>query len=332
MPPIILEPYLRPQVWGGTRLRETLGKAAPTNERIGESWEISGHPLHVSRVAEGPLTGTSLNDLWLRHRHEWCPHAEVARSACFPLLIKLLDCAEASSLQVHPNNQQAAELQPGETGKTEAWYVLHADPGSRLYTGLHPGVTEVQLRKHLAAGTVEEVLHAVTPQGGEAYLIPAGVPHAISAGLVLFEIEQCSDITLRLFDWNRVEADGHPRQLHVEDALRCLDWQHPPVNYSTPYVLPVVAQGVQAQRLVMCEWFVMDRIAVTTKWTTFADSLAIWFVVNGSGLLETTDGEWSRLCERGQMILTPPDSQHLRWTNQSTESLQLLRSTWGNRP
>lgn len=329
MPPIILEPYLRPQVWGGTRLRETLGKAAPAKERIGESWEISGHSLHVSRVAEGPLAGTSLNDLWLRHRHEWCLHAALSALPRFPLLVKLLDCAEASSLQVHPNNQQAAELQPGETGKTEAWYVLHADPGSRLYTGLQPGITKVQLQKHLAAGTVAEVLHVVRPQVGEAYLIPAGVPHAISAGLVLFEIEQCSDITLRLFDWNRVDAHGHPRQLHVDDALRCLDWQHPAVNCSPPRELPVIGQGVQAQQLVTCDWFVMDRITVTTEWTPPSDTLAIWFVVSGSVLLETAEGEWSRLCERGQTILTPPDSQHLRWKNQSTESLQLLRCSWG---
>ncbi len=332
MPPLVFEPFLRPQVWGGNRLRENFGKPAPVGERIGESWEVSGHPLHVSRVAEGPLAGITLNELWLRHRDEWCPHVEGVTSPRFPMLVKLLDCGEASSLQVHPNNAQAARLQPGETGetgKTEAWYVLHADPGSRLYTGLQPGVTEAELRHRLAAGTIEAVLHAVTPQVGEAYLIPAGVPHAISAGLVLFEIEQCSDITLRLFDWNRIDAQGRPRQLHVEEALRCLDWKHPAVNHSLPRELPVTGQGVQAQRLVTCEWFVMDRITISTAWTMPADALAIWFVINGSGLLETTEGKWSRTCHRGQTILTPPDSHHLRWRSQSTDSLQLLRCSWG---
>lgn len=330
MLPLVLDPFLRPQVWGGTRLRDGFGKRVAAGEKIGESWEVSGYPLHISRVAEGPLSGISLNDLWRTHRDEWCPHPELRKSLRFPWLVKLLDCGDASSWQVHPNNEQAARLQPGETGKTEAWYVLQTDPGSRLYTGLQPGVTEVELRKHLAAGTVAEVLHAVRPQVGEAYLIPAGVPHAISAGLVLFEIEQCSDITLRLFDWNRVDAHGHPRQLHVEEALRCLDWQHPAVNHSAPRELPVSERGVQAQRMVTCEWFVMDRITVMTEWATPAEALAIWFVVNGSGVLETTDGVWSRTCHRGQTILAPPDSQPLRWTNQSTEPLQLLRCTWGD--
>ncbi len=329
MLPLVLDPFLRPQVWGGARLRGGFNKRAAADAKIGESWEVSGHPLHISCVAEGPLSGISLNDLWRMHRDEWCPHPELRTSLRFPWLVKLLDCGEASSLQVHPNNAQAARWQPGETGKTEAWYVLHADPGSRLYTGLQPGVTEAELRHRLAAGTVEEVLHAVTPQVGEAYLIPAGVPHAISAGLVLFEIEQCSDITLRLFDWNRVDAQGRPRQLHVEEALRCLDWQHPAVNHSLPRELPVIRQGVQAQRLVTCEWFVMDRVTVLTEWATSADVLTIWFVVNGSGLLETTDGEWSRTCHRGQTILTPPDSQHLCWTSQLAEPLQLLRCSWG---
>ncbi len=331
MSPLVLEPFLRPQVWGGARLRQDFGKHAPAEAKIGESWEISGHPLHVSRVAEGPLAGVSLNDLWLQHRHEWCPDAALAAALRFPLLAKLLDCGAASSLQIHPNNEQATRLFPGETGKTEAWYVLDAAPDSRLYTGLLPGVTETELRGRLAEGTVVDILHAVAPRIGDAFLIPAGVPHAISAGLVLFEIEQCSDITLRLFDWNRVGNDGRPRQLHVDEALRCLDWQHPAVTRATPRDLPGGVAGVHSERLLAGEWFVMDRITVTIAWTTPADSLAIWFVVNGSGLLETTDHKGSRLCQRGQTVLTPPDSHSLQWSPQSVTGLELLRCSWGDR-
>lgn len=329
MSPLILEPFLRPQVWGGARLTQHFGKHAPAEAKIGESWEISGHPLHMSRVAAGPLAGVSLNDLWLRHRHEWCPDLALAKSPRFPLLVKLLDCGKASSVQVHPNNEQAVQIAPGETGKTEAWYVLEAAPESRLYTGLLPGVTETELRRHLAAGTVVDVLHAVTPQAGDAFLIDAGVPHAISAGLVLFEVEQCSDITLRLFDWHRVDKDGNPRQLHIDEALRCLDWQHPAVTRATPRDLPGGVAGVHIKRLLGCEWFVMDRITVTTEWTTPADSLAIWFVIDGAGMLRITDGKWSRLCPRGQTVLTPPDAYSLHWSPQPAIQLELLRCTWG---
>ncbi len=329
MLPLVLQPFLRPQVWGGRRLRQDFGKVAVAAAKIGESWEISGHPLHVSHIAEGPLTGMSLNDLWLAHRHAWCPNIELARSPRFPLLVKLLDCGEASSLQVHPNNEQAARLVPGESGKTEAWYVLDAAPESRLYTGFKPGTTETEVRSRLADGSVLDVLHSVTPKVGDAFLVPAGVPHAISAGLVLFEIEQCSDITLRLFDWNRIDAEGKPRMLHVDDALWCLDWQHPAVERSPPRDLPKTTVGVEAQRLLSCEWFVMDRITITSEWATSADALAIWFVVNGSGRLETVDGEWSRPCERGQTVLTPPDCPSFRWSPQTGGPLELLRCSWG---
>lgn len=117
MSPLILEPFLRPQVWGGSRLRQDFRKDASAAATIGESWEISGHPLHVSRVAEGPLASVSLNDLWLRHRHEWCPVPALAKLPRFPLLVKLLDCGEASSVQVHPNNEQAAATRSRRNGQ-----------------------------------------------------------------------------------------------------------------------------------------------------------------------------------------------------------------------
>lgn len=329
MTPLILEPFLRPQVWGGTRLSQDFGKWSASGVRIGESWEISGHPLHVSRVAEGPLAGMSLNDLWVRHRDEWCPDRNLTQSPRFPLLVKLLDCGTASSLQVHPTNEQAARLHPGESGKTEAWYVLEADPDSQLFTGLLPGVTEANLRCGLAAGAVVELLQAVTPQVGEAYLIPAGVPHAIGSGLVLFEIEQCSDITLRLFDWNRMDDQGKKRPLHVDEALRCLDWQQPPANRSEPRTMNSDIEGARVERLLQCEWFTMDRVDVSADGTTPVESLAIWFVISGSGHLFTADGRWSRTCQRGQTIITPPGSDRLRWVPHPQSLLNLLRCSWG---
>ncbi|HET6423900.1 MAG TPA: type I phosphomannose isomerase catalytic subunit [Planctomycetaceae bacterium] len=328
MPPIVLEPYSRPQVWGGTRLQSRYGKTAPPNTLVGESWEVSGHALHTSRVAEGPLAGMSLNELWQTHRHTWCPDPELVRHERFPWLIKLLDCQEPSSLQVHPDDRQAARLRPGESGKTEAWYVLEADATSRLYTGLKSGVTDAELRRRLRDGTVLDVLHSVTPKAGEAYLIPAGLVHAIGAGLVLFEIEQCSDLTWRLFDWNRVDAAGKPRELHIEAALECLDWSLPPAVAAKPDICASQA-AILEERLLACRWFVMDRITLTTDaWPIPASGLTAWFVVEGAGQLENSAETGSLEFQRGQTILVPPNDQPQRWLRNSCDKLQLLRCTW----
>ncbi len=329
MPPLVLEPFSRPQVWGGRRLPRDFGKQADAGVKIGESWEISGHPLHESRVQEGPLAGVPLNDLWRQHRHEWCPDPDLVKLERFPWLIKLLDCHEPSSVQIHPNDAQVARLQPGESGKTEAWYVLDTVPGSRLYTGLLPGLTETMLRQRIADGTFTEFLQVVTPQPGEAYLIPAGTVHAIGAGLVLFEIEQCSDITLRLFDWDRVDELGNSRTLHVDEALSCLDETAPAATAARPRLLPESLPGVCVERLVSCRWFVVDRLILDAiAWTVLADRLTVWFVAGGGCRLETADGTWARDCGVGQTILAPGDPQPLRWCRTSPAECTLLRCTW----
>lgn len=329
MRPLVLEPYSRPQVWGGSQLQTLYDKVAAAEERLGESWEISGHSLHVSRVLDGPLAGVSLNDLWLQHGDEWCPDPELRRLQQFPWLLKLLDCHEASSVQVHPTDAQAARLQPGESGKTEAWFVLAATPTSRLYTGLKPNVTDAELRRRLSEGTIAEVLHSVVPRPGEAYLIPAGLVHAIGAGLVLFEIEQCSDLTWRLFDWNRVDASGKPRLLHMEPALECIDWSLPAATAEQPVELPESVDGVRVERLLSCRWFAVDRVVLTAAdWRFSASSLTAWFVLEGEGQLETADGLWTRGFHPGQTVLAPPDSQSQCWRRKSSETLQLLRCTW----
>jgi mannose-6-phosphate isomerase len=329
MLPLILEPYARPQVWGGRRLPERYGKAAPADVSIGESWEISGHSLHLSRVQEGPFAGISLNELWIEHRDTWCPIPGLRALKCFPWLVKLLDCHEASSVQIHPTDAQAEAFRPGESGKTEAWYVLEAAPDSRFYTGLLPGVTESEVRHHIAAGTLTEVLHAVTPHVGDAYLIPAGLVHAIGTGLVLFEIEQSSDLTWRLFDWNRVDASGRPRELHIDRALSCLDWNCPPAMSTQQRRLAESTTNVRVERCLSCAWFAMDRIVIDANdWITPAEQLTAWFVVDGAARLDTGNGNWSRECAIGQTILAPPDHEPLRWTRTSHEPLTLLRCSW----
>ncbi|MFW6169501.1 MAG: type I phosphomannose isomerase catalytic subunit [Planctomycetota bacterium] len=251
--PLRFKPILRRYLWGGRRLETVLGKPLPPGNDYAESWELVDHGADQSVVRSGPLGGATLHELVCRHgpallgRHAPQPQ--------FPLLFKFLDAQKYLSVQVHPNDEQAACLSPPDHGKTEAWVVLHAEPGSRIYAGLKPGVDRTTLRDAIAAGTAEQCLHGVQPSVGDCLLIPAGTVHALGAGLVIAEIQQSSDTTYRLYDWNRVGPDGQPRRLHVEEALAVIDFEAGPVS-------PRSAESASAghvQRLVTCDKFVVDR-------------------------------------------------------------------------
>src|SRR5436305_8108749 len=225
-------------VWGGRGLGAVLGKSLPTAEPYGESWEVSDHPSHRSVVEGGPLAGRTLRDLMERERTGLLGRAAETHPT-FPWLVKLLDARDWLSVQVHPDDVAVRRLWPGEGGKTEAWFILDAAPGSLIYAGLLPGVDEKRLRAALAEGTVAGCLHRFRPRPGDCLFLPAGTVHAVGGGVLMAEVQQTSDATFRLFDWNRVDASGRSRQLHIEEALACIDWKRGPVN-------PVRASGYPA--------------------------------------------------------------------------------------
>jgi len=220
--PLTFRPILQERVWGGRSLERLFGKALPPAPTpIGESWEISDRPEAVSIISNGPLEGKDLRFLMETQRNALLGSAADAAGR-FPLLIKLLDAQQALSLQVHPPASMAAALQ-GDP-KTEIWYVAEAAPQAELYAGLKRGVTQAEFAARLAAGTVADCFHRLQPQIGQALFIPSGRVHALGAGYVVFEIQQNSDTTYRVFDWNRVGLDGKPRQLHTKEALQCIDF------------------------------------------------------------------------------------------------------------
>ncbi len=229
-----------------------LGKAIG-EESCAESWEVVDHGADQSVVTDGPLKGTTLGQLVRDHgaelfgRHHPQPN--------FPLLWKFLDAAKPLSLQVHPNDEQAARLDPPDLGKTEAWIVLDAEPGSLIYAGLKRGFDRAALEREIHRGTCELCLHRFEPQVGDCVFIPAGTVHAIGAGLLVAEIQQASDTTYRLFDWNRVGPDGKPRELHVERGLDAIDFGCGPVSPQQPRA----TNNPKASRLVECDKFVLDR-------------------------------------------------------------------------
>jgi mannose-6-phosphate isomerase len=208
------------RIWGGRKLAELFGKDLPTAKRIGESWEVVDRPEAQSVVLHGPLKGKTLHELWMEHRSSI--FGEVPDAPRFPLLIKLLDAHETLSLQVHPPEQVTRKL--NSEAKTEFWYVAAADPGAELLLGFCKPQTRDQFENAVRVGTAADYVQRIPVKAGDAAFLPAGRLHAVSAGNLLIEIQQNSDTTYRVFDWNRVDDKGKPRQLHIEQALQCIDF------------------------------------------------------------------------------------------------------------
>jgi mannose-6-phosphate isomerase len=220
--PLTFEPIFVERMWGGRRLESEFHKKLPPQKRIGESWEIVDRPEAQSVAANGPLCGKTLHDLWTQHRDEI--FGEVPNAPRFPLLIKILDADEKLSLQVHPPEEVAAKL--GGEPKSEFWYVATAEPGAELFLGFREPITRGQFESALRAGTPADYIHKISVKPSDAAFLPAGRLHAVGAGNLLIEIQQNSDTTYRVFDWNRTDpTTGKQRELHIEQALQCIDFE-----------------------------------------------------------------------------------------------------------
>ena len=218
--PLTFHPRFKERVWGGRRLEALYGKKLPPHLHIGESWEISDRPGDESVIANGPLAGRTLRDLMSDRGADVLGDAAPAADGRFPLLCKILDARQKLSLQVHPPDRVKHLGDP----KTEMWYIADAEPGAELFVGLKRGVTRTSFEQAIAAGRVAESFHRVDVKRGDVMFLPSGRVHAIGAGLVIFEIQQNSDTTFRVHDWDRVGLDGKPRDLHVPQSLESIDF------------------------------------------------------------------------------------------------------------
>jgi mannose-6-phosphate isomerase len=219
--PLTFEPIFMERIWGGRRLETEFGKKLPPSARIGESWEIVDRPEAQSVVASGPLRGKTLHKLWTQDRQSI--FGNVPDTDRFPLLLKLLDAQEKLSLQVHPPENIAKKL--GSEPKTEFWYVAGADPNAELFLGFRQATTRDQFEQALKKGSAAEHVYKIRVKSGDAMFLPAGRFHAVGAGNLLVEIQQNSDTTYRVFDWNRVDETGKARELQVDQALQCIDFK-----------------------------------------------------------------------------------------------------------
>lgn len=282
--PLTFEPRFRDYLWGGRNL-EALGRRLPAGI-VAESWDISGHPSSPTAVDAGPYQGRLLSELLdelgldlvgMRNR-------VALERGRFPLLVKLLDANQDLSVQVHPDDAYAQEHEGGELGKTEMWYVLRAVPGARLIYGLRRGVTRERFVQALQTGTLESCLHYLSVREGDAIFIPAGTVHALLAGLVVAEIQQNSDATYRVYDWNRLGPDGRLRPLHIEKALEVMDFSQIEPGAYVPQLIEA-REGVRREVISRCRHFTVEKVQLVAgaAWAGHCtgDTFEIWGCMEG---------------------------------------------------
>ena len=265
--PLTFEPIFKSMLWGGRRLPSFLGREAPHAEPIGEAWVLSDVDGSLSPVTAGPLAGKTLRDITATYPYELFGN-RVPDDGKFPLLLKFIDARQELSVQVHPDDALAVQLAgPGKRGKTEAWVILEADPAtSRIYAGFRPGITAASFRTAMAEKTVPATLHQFPPKPGDCVFLRAGTVHAIGANILIFEIQQTSDITYRLYDWDRVDAKtGQSRELHIDNGLLCANFAAGPCDPVTP-----IEETPSREKLVDSEFFTLVRDRAADPFTVGA--------------------------------------------------------------
>jgi mannose-6-phosphate isomerase len=302
MYPLRFEPIYQYRLWGGRRLADLLAAPLPGDGPIGEAWILSDRADHPSRVVNGPLQGRTVGQL-MEQRPVQLMGKLAGRFPRFPLLLKFLDAHEMLSVQVHPSDAHTDLLPAGETGKTEAWVVLEAGRGSRLYAGLKPGTTADDLRRALASGTVAEHIKCFTPKPGDGVFIPAGTVHTLGGGVAVFEVQQNSDVTFRLYDWGHVDATtGQPRPLQVDQALACVDYG----AGAGGLVRPVIesATPVERERLFDCEQFRLWRLRGQSPFIVGAVGVPrVLVCIEGRGQVEFGGADYE--AAKGDVFLLP---------------------------
>ena len=300
MKPITFHPLYMTRVWGGRSLESIYQRDLPDSQPYGESWEITDRQGEQSLVSSGDFAGKTLHELWKNHREEI--FGEGLTGDRFPLLIKILDARDDLSIQVHPPKEVAAGL--GSDPKTEMWYIAGRDPDAQLYIGLKNGTTRETFENSLIDGTVEEQVHAVQPEPGESIFIPSGRLHAIGAGFLIYEIQQNSDTTYRVFDWNRMDLDGTPRDLHIKESMASIDFEDFEPGMDTP----------NGHTLASCEYFVVDQYDLKAGDTIAnqGDRFSIITVVSG----EITFGK-DQSFQTGDFFILPRGTASLKASNET---------------
>jgi mannose-6-phosphate isomerase len=299
--PLRFAPIYQYRPWGGRRLADLLTDLLPSGP-VGEAWLLSDRDDHASQVAEGPLKGQTIGQL-LKQFPEQMLGKLAHRFQRFPLLLKFLDAQEMLSVQVHPTKANTNLLPAGETAKSEAWVVLEAGGQSRIYAGLKAGTSAADLRLALSNGTVVERLEGFIPKPGDSVFLQAGTVHSLGGDVVVFEIQQNSDVTFRLYDWGHVDAKtGKLRELQVDQAMDCIDFGEGPVGKATPVLES--ATPVKRELLFDCEYFQLWRIGGGSPLSVGAMGLPrVLVCIDGGGEIE--QGYATYAVGKGDLLFLP---------------------------
>ncbi|RXQ96252.1 mannose-6-phosphate isomerase [Ancylomarina salipaludis] len=306
--PIKFVPIPKETIWGGNKLESLLSKDFPTNKKIGESWEISGVKDNISLVANGHLKGESLNKLIDKFGSRLLGHKLYEKFGNeFPLLIKFIDADDALSIQVHPDDK-LAKKRHNSFGKTEMWYVIDAEKDANLIVGFNQRVDQKLYQQKLKEGNLEDILNTEQVKNGSCYFIPAGRVHAIGKGILLAEIQQNSDITYRMYDWNRVDQQGKSRELHTEMAVDAIDY-----SLEEEYATPYTSEINKTTSLAQCDYFTTNHLVFDLEIMrdySLLDSFIIYICLEGE--FEICYNNLDRtLVKKGESFLIPAELNNL---------------------
>lgn len=296
--PLQFRPILKERIWGGTKLKTVLDKPI-TSDITGESWELSTVENDISVIANGPLEGQPLTELIKLAPDEILGTKVHERFGIqFPLLFKFIDAREDLSIQVHPNDE-LAKKRHNSFGKTEMWYVMNADPGSRIIVGFSEKSSAAEFMKNLDNKTLPSILNQVEPRHGDVFFLETGTIHAIGAGIMVAEIQQTSDITYRVYDWDRVDAQGKSRELHLDMAIDAMNYDV--VQAQKPYA----KEANRSNPVVDCPYFTTAFLPLDgdVKINKSGETFTVYMCVDGYFSLETAAGSWKY--KKGDTVLVP---------------------------
>lgn len=317
--PIKFEPILKEKIWGGDKLREILQKKSNKNN-LGESWEISGVKGDISVVANGSLKGKNLNDLLEKYQEKLLGEKNFQTfGAEFPLLIKFIDAKTDLSVQLHPHDKIAKERHDS-FGKTEMWYIMQADEGAEINVGFKKSISKEEYLEHLNSGKITQLLNFEKVKKGGSFFINTGKVHAIGAGVLLAEIQQTSDITYRIYDWDRVDDEGKPRELHTDLALNAIDFEKKE-DFKREYT----SVENHSTNIASCEYFTTNFLPVNgsiSKNYSHLDSFVIYMCVEGEA--EVSIGENSERISMGETLLIPAENNEVKISAEAAELLEVF--------
>lgn len=316
--PLQFEPILKPKIWGGKKLHKILDKGAAF-EALGESWEVSAVNTDVSIVKTGPLQGRDLKDLIDKFGADLIGEKNLKQGGGeFPLLFKFIDARENLSLQVHPDDK-LAKKRHNSLGKTEMWYIMEADEGAGIYVGFKPGVGKAEYLEKLKEEKLQEIMNFVPVQKGDVFFIKAGLVHAIGEGVLLAEIQQSSDITYRVFDWNRKDSEGRSRELHTEEAIEAIDFDFE--DYKVEYDRN---KKDQLQSLIKGDYFHCQLLHLTSDFeASYNDSSSFIVLMCVEGEVELESEGYTIVLRRGTTVLLPAVTRRVHLKTQDARLLQV---------